>query len=133
MMKIFDYFRIRQARKLAAQARRRAAEAVASRTSAAARAPAPVMADALAPSTSAWIRALPMRLRPLQLCNAYPRVANRIALAWSDPDLVDGVFNELLLDRRGGRKGFPPAIATEILRLHAWHEQRSLAARVAAP
>jgi hypothetical protein len=59
-------------------------------------------------------------------------VANRIALAWNDADLADGVFNELLLDRRGNRKGFPPAVAAEILRLHAYHEQRSFAARVGA-
>ena len=56
-----------------------------------------------------------MRLKPLQLCNAYPRVVNRIAAAWSDPDLTDGIFNDLLLDRRGGRKGFPPGIAAEIV------------------
>jgi len=130
-MKIFDYFRIRQARKLAAQARRRAAE-VAARPSATSRAPESGTPDALTPAASAWLRALPMRLKPLQLCNAYQRVVNRIAGAWSDPALTDGVFNELLLDRRGGRKGFPPGIAAEILRLHAYHEQRWLAARVAA-
>jgi len=128
-MKIFDYFRIRQARKMAAQARRRSAEAAA-RPSATSRAPVNAAPDALLPATSAWLRALPMRLKPLQLCNAYPRVANRIAFAWHDPTLVDGVFNELLLDNRGGRKGFPPGIAAEILRLHAYHEQRWLAARV---
>ncbi|HUP05678.1 MAG TPA: hypothetical protein VMU47_00900 [Caldimonas sp.] len=131
-MKIFDYFRIRQARKMAAQARRRAAEAAA-RPSATSRAPAPAAPEALTPAASAWLRALPMRVKPLQLCSAYPRVVNRIAAAWSDPALTDGVFNELLLDRRGGRKGFPPGIAAEILRLHAYHEQRWLAARVAAP
>ena len=131
-MKIFDYFRIRQARKMAAQARRRSAQ-VAARPSATSRAPAPATPEALTPAASAWIRTLPMRLKPLQLCNAYPRVVNRIAGAWNDPALTDGVFNELLLDQRGSRKGFPPGIAAEILRLHAYHEQRWLASRVAAP
>jgi hypothetical protein len=131
-MKVLDYFRLRQARKVAAQARRRAAEAAASRARTAARAPQPPVPEALSPIASAWMRALPARLRPLQMCNAYPRIANRIAGAWGDTEITDGVFNELLLDRRGGRKGFPPAIATEILRLHAYHEQRCFAARATA-
>jgi hypothetical protein len=131
-MKVLDYFRLRQARKVAAQARRRAAEAAAARTRAASRAPQPPVPETLSPIASAWVRTLPARLRPLQLCNAFPRVANRIAGAWGDTGITDGVFNELLLDRRGGRKGFPPAIAAEILRLHAYHEQRCLAARATA-
>ena len=71
-----------------------------------------------------WLRRLPVSVRPQELCSAYPRVANRIALCWDDLTLVDVVFNELLLDRRGGRAGFPSVVASELLRLHALHERR---------
>ena len=83
------------------------------------------MATPTAPAlrATAWVS-----LRPLELCGAYPRVANRIALCWNDLALVDAVFNELLLDRRGGRAGFPSPVAVELLRLHALHERRLAAA-----
>ena len=128
-MKLFDIFRRKQALKSAAARRRRAADSA--DRGPGSRSVAPPQ-EVLSTAAAAWLRSLPPTLRPMHLCNAFPRVANRIALAWSDPDLADSVFNDLLLDRRGNRKGFPPAVASEILRLHAYHEQRSLRLRVGA-
>lgn len=71
-----------------------------------------------------WVKALPVAVRPLELCNRFPRIANRLALCWNYVDLVESVFNELLVDHRGGREGFPRPIANELLRLHAYHEAR---------
>ena len=126
-MKLFDIFRRKHALKAAAARRRRAIEA--SERGPGSRTASPP-AEQLSSAAAGWLRTLPVRLRPMHLCNSFPRVANKIALAWSDGDLADNVFNELLLDRRGNRRGFPPAVAAEILRLHAYHEQRSLAARI---
>ena len=70
-----------------------------------------------------WLQQLPQAVRPSQLCVHYPRVANRIALCWSDPLLTEQVFDALLLSRRGKRKGFPPSVAAEMLRLRAFHSR----------
>ena len=128
-MKLFDIFRRKRALKAAASRRRRAAESAERGPGSRTEGPP---SEVLASLTAAWLRSLPVRLRPVHLCNAFPRVANRIALVWNDHALADEVLNELLLDRRGNRKGFPPAVASEILRLHAYHEQRSLRLRVGA-
>ncbi len=84
--------------------------------------------ESLSSVAHAWVRGLPVPVRPLELCNAYPRIANRIALCWDSPALVESVFNELLVDHRGQRKGFPRRVSTELLRLHAFQEARVEAA-----
>jgi hypothetical protein len=73
--------------------------------------------DAINGTTRGWLRRLPAGRRPLQLCCRYPRVANRIAWCWRDPLLLDQVFEDLLVDRRGGRQGFPRAVVQELRRL----------------
>ena len=70
-----------------------------------------------------WLDSLPSALQPASLCCHYPAVANRIALCWSDPALMERVFDDLLLDRRGRRRGFPSEVASDLLRLHLFHER----------
>ena len=71
-----------------------------------------------------WLRRLPARERPLALCSMYPRLANRLAAGWDIPAQTEAVFDELMVDHRGGRLGFAPLVATELMRLHRLHEQR---------
>ncbi len=68
---------------------------------------------------TAWLANLADGLKPKLLCERFPRVANRLALSWQDPSLANLVLDELLTDRRGGRRGFPPAVAAELSRLRA--------------
>jgi hypothetical protein len=65
----------------------------------------------------------------------YPRVANRLALCWSDKVLTRRLFEELLTDQRGGRRGFPPPVRDELLRLRLAHSQpdRESASRTPPP
>jgi len=127
-MKFLSLFkRVRPAPKSAARNRR-----TAPRVGRAARAPEVEAAEALSSAATAWMKNLPPRLRPLELCRTYPRVANRIALCWDELPLIEAVFNELLVDRRGGRIGFPVPVAAELLRLHAWCERRIAAASASA-
>jgi hypothetical protein len=67
-----------------------------------------------------WRDSLPPPVRPTQLCECYPRVANRLALCWGDAVLTERLFKDLLNDRRGMqlRKGFPPLVQRELLALH---------------
>lgn len=64
-----------------------------------------------------WADGLPVRVRPTNLLESYPRVANRLALCWNDARLTNRLFDELLLDQRGGRKGFPAPVRDELVRL----------------
>ena len=72
--------------------------------------------DELLPATERWAASLGDAKNLIRL---YPRVANRLAFAWQDPKAVQDVFDDLLIDRRGGRQGFPPLVAAELLRLRA--------------
>ena len=71
-----------------------------------------------------WLRRIPSGLHPKQLCRYYPRIANRIATRWDDARAVGRLLTELMVDRRGGRRGFPPPVAADIVRLHRLHAKR---------
>ena len=60
---------------------------------------------------------LPESVRPKQLSLRYARVANRLCKAWSEPAKFDRLLDDLMIDRRGTRKGFPLQVATELATL----------------
>lgn len=64
-----------------------------------------------------WLQSLPARVRPGELPARYPRLANRLALCWDDAMLCERLFDDLMIGRRSKRKGFPPAVGAELLRL----------------
>lgn len=71
-----------------------------------------------------WLAALPAEVQPNELCAQYPRVANRLALCWDDPMLAECLFDNLMINRRGKRKGFPPVVGAELLRLREFGASR---------
>jgi len=71
-----------------------------------------------------WLMSLPRLLRPAHLCVAYPRVVNRLALCWDDQSLTEHLLDDLLIGRRGNRKGFPRPVAEELMRLRRLHDSR---------
>jgi len=71
-----------------------------------------------------WLATLPPEVRPRELCSHYPRIANRLAVCWRDIGLIDHLLDELLVDRRHDRQGFPPTVLHEITRLYDFHAQR---------
>ncbi len=80
--------------------------------------------EALSGTARRWLRELPSRRRPLRLCQLYPRVANRVAWCWRDPELTTQLLDELLHDRRGGRRGFPTPVVRELQRLAQFNVQQ---------
>ncbi len=64
-----------------------------------------------------WIAALPTAVKPVLLAERYSRICNRLAERWQHPELVIPYFDDLLMDGRGGRQGFPMMIAIEIASL----------------
>ena len=67
---------------------------------------------------------LPTNLKPILLTIDYPHVMNRIAELWMRPIQLDRYFEELAIDGRGGRRGFPLAIANEISNLREHYQTR---------
>jgi hypothetical protein len=76
----------------------------------------------LAPETMRWLAGLPSDVRPRQLPIEYVRIANALARAWSDPRVCLSYFEDLLMDRRGGRHGFSFEVALELAGLKDHYE-----------
>jgi hypothetical protein len=72
-------------------------------------------------ATVAWLSELPQEIVPLTLAHHFPRIVNRLARFWDSPRMIDEYLKELLVDRRGKRKGFPPKIADELCRLAEYY------------
>jgi hypothetical protein len=64
---------------------------------------------------------LSKRLSMTQLAGQYPRVLNRIAAVWRRQAEADRCFDELLLDARRTRQGFPQSVVYEIAALRHYH------------
>lgn len=75
-------------------------------------------------SATQWMLSLPAELRPIELLRRYARVANQLAAHWHDPAECTRQLEELVLDRRGGRQGFPPAVAAELQRLQEYWQRK---------
>ena len=69
---------------------------------------------ALVGRTLDWILALPEAARPKRLADGYPRIANGLAACWGDPAQASAFLEDLLVDRRGGRRGLPPEVQEEL-------------------
>jgi hypothetical protein len=78
-------------------------------------------ATTLFPRTRQWIASLPEPVRPNVLAAQFARIANTICVVWGDPKQCREYFDELLMHRRAGRKGFPAAVQREITRLHDFY------------
>ncbi|HJV63724.1 MAG TPA: hypothetical protein VJ743_22435 [Albitalea sp.] len=68
----------------------------------------------LAASTLQWIARLPSELRPVATMQRYPWVVNRLAESWASAERCHRSFEDLLGDRRGGRRGFPFNVEAEL-------------------
>lgn len=88
--------------------------------------------DRLLPATVSWAARLPEPVRPYALMQQYPRVANRLAAAAASPAALAECMADLLIDRRGGRRGFPAAVAQELLRLRGYAEHLTTRPRAGA-
>jgi hypothetical protein len=67
-----------------------------------------------------WLLSIPRRHRPRMLAQRYPHVVNKLTIMWGDRQLVEDYFADLIVDHRGGRRGFPSEVTAEILRLHGY-------------
>ena len=78
--------------------------------------------ETLLPTTVRWAARLPIDVRPIQLMKQFARVANRVAATWHDAVAFYACIGDLLIDRRGGRRGFPPEVSRELFLLRDYFE-----------
>ena len=76
----------------------------------------------LTPATHEWLQTLPAAVRPESLASQYGRVLNALRLCWGQPETCLDYFEDLLIDRRGDRLGFPADIVIEIAVLKDYYE-----------
>ena len=75
----------------------------------------------LLPMSFAWLRSLPKDVRPMALVTQFPRIANLLALQWSKPPDCCAYFDDLLVDHRGSRKGFPADVNRDLQTLRDYY------------
>jgi hypothetical protein len=75
--------------------------------------------ETLLPMTARWMTFLPFQ--PVALANKFPRIANTLATLWARPDSLRAYMNDLLVDKRRGRKGFPIEVLGELHALKAYY------------
>jgi hypothetical protein len=76
--------------------------------------------------TFRWIARLPDDVRPYALLRKYPRIANALALTWRNPIVFRGCLYDLLVDKRENRRGFPPDVLQDLLKLREYFEKSCL-------
>lgn len=71
---------------------------------------------------------LPPEVYPHRLSLAFPRIVQRLTALWGSR-MIESYFQDLMLDTRGNRHGFPPEILMEILALRTYHRAQLPPAR----
>ena len=71
--------------------------------------------------TVKWLAALPADVRPTATARQYPRIVNRIDDLYGRCEYTRLHFQSLLIDRRKGRKGFPPEVRRELEALQHYY------------
>jgi hypothetical protein len=79
--------------------------------------------NVLTARAQALTSALPHPIRLNELLN-YPHVVNRLADLWGFPVQMRAYLEELLLDSRGTRHGFPLGVIAELTALRSYYETR---------
>ncbi|QRX81331.1 hypothetical protein [Glaciimonas sp. PAMC28666] len=81
-------------------------------------------------ATYKWVLTLPVEVWPLWLMKYFPRIANQFADTWGYRSACEALFEQLLMDQRGTRKGFPMTISREIMALKLCFESSSITPQI---
>ena len=73
-----------------------------------------------------WVIGWPPVVRPHAACEQFPHVVNVIAESWSDVHCSLQVIDHMIRDCRGGRRGFPAAVKTELQALYDFQHRRQV-------
>jgi len=80
-------------------------------------------ANGLLRPTANWAGGLPRDVVPHALLSKFPRIANLVAVLWQDPSSLCRYLDDLLVDKRGGRQGFPLDVLRELFALRTYYDE----------
>lgn len=78
--------------------------------------------NSLNSETQEWLETLPLSVRPQTLAKDFGRIVNALRTTWHRPEVCLEYFEDLLIDRRGDRRGFPAEVAMEIAALKDYYQ-----------
>ncbi len=82
----------------------------------------------LTPASNRLVIALNRAGLPIPaLASRFPHVVNRLSAQWNAPMAVVDALDDLLVDRRGNRRGFPADALAEVLTLREAVMRRAVA------
>ena len=64
-----------------------------------------------------------VEVQPRSLLYKFPRIANLMAAMWPDPNSFRRYMDDLLVDKRGNRQGFPVDVLRELFELRAYYDE----------
>ena len=73
--------------------------------------------------TENWASGLPAEVVPRALLSKFPRIGNLLAVLWQDPGSLRRYLDDLLVDKRGNRQGFPVEVLRELFALRAHYDE----------
>lgn len=82
----------------------------------------PIRGEMKTPRLAEMLRDSPDKY-PYALEAGYERILHRIMTLWNDSTALLAYFEELMVDRRGDRQGFPPDVARDIFTLSVIHDE----------
>jgi hypothetical protein len=71
--------------------------------------------------SKAIVKEIPKDSQPIETCKNFPHIMNLISASWHEPKAFVKTLDELLMDERGGRQGFPFAIIVELTDLREYY------------
>ena len=71
----------------------------------------------------AWLDRLPPAARATALAEAFPKIAERLAILDADAAYAARYLTQLMIDQRGDRQGFPVEVGRELLRLRSHYAE----------
>ena len=71
--------------------------------------------------TRAWLASLPQDVCPTELVGQFPRIVNRLRYLWKQVARCEAYMDDLLVDRRGTRSGFPLKVTQELEALREYY------------
>jgi hypothetical protein len=73
--------------------------------------------ETLTRETIQWLAELPAEVMPQHLPLRFPRMANALHCRWADRKACLAYLDDLIIDKRGTRRGFPDEILEELATL----------------
>ena len=83
----------------------------------------PACARQLSPDVQRILAALPPGIDLGRSCSQYPQAVEKLLKHWRNPIEFRSVIESMVIDRRGGRQGFPFDIVTELGALREYYDQ----------